>query len=71
MQNMEQSSCTEDRIQHALERCLCDLGQDTPDKCLWNGRSQHHNFSDFFPPDFHEKTGPHLTAEICMVQMIC
>ncbi|KAK2833858.1 hypothetical protein Q5P01_017747 [Channa striata] len=33
---MEQSSCTEDRIQHVLERCLCDLGQDTPDKQLWN-----------------------------------
>ncbi|XP_069380771.1 phosphoinositide 3-kinase regulatory subunit 5-like [Paralichthys olivaceus] len=33
---MEQSSCTEDRIQHVLERCLCDLGLDTPDKQLWN-----------------------------------
>ncbi|KAI3360150.1 hypothetical protein L3Q82_014469 [Scortum barcoo] len=36
MQKMEQSSCTEDRIQHVLERCLCDLGLDTPDKQLWN-----------------------------------
>lgn len=35
-QKMEQSSCTEDRIQHVLERCLCDLGLDTPDKQLWN-----------------------------------
>ncbi|XP_029014362.1 phosphoinositide 3-kinase regulatory subunit 5-like isoform X5 [Betta splendens] len=33
---MEQSSCTEDRIQHLLERCLCDLGLNTPDKALWN-----------------------------------
>lgn len=33
---MEQSSCTEDRIKHVLERCLCDLGLDTPDKQLWN-----------------------------------
>ncbi|XP_040012019.1 phosphoinositide 3-kinase regulatory subunit 5-like isoform X2 [Xiphias gladius] len=33
---MEQSSCTEDRIQHILERCLCDLGLETPDKQLWN-----------------------------------
>uniref|UniRef100_A0A3P8TCG3 Phosphoinositide 3-kinase regulatory subunit 5 n=1 Tax=Amphiprion percula TaxID=161767 RepID=A0A3P8TCG3_AMPPE len=33
---MEQSSCTEDRIQHVLERCLCDLGLNTPDKQLWN-----------------------------------
>ncbi|CAB1433430.1 unnamed protein product [Pleuronectes platessa] len=33
---MEQRSCTEDRIQHLLERCLCDLGVDTPDKQLWN-----------------------------------
>ncbi|KAG8006442.1 Phosphoinositide 3-kinase regulatory subunit 5 [Nibea albiflora] len=33
---MEQSSCTEDRIQHVLERCLCDLGVNTPDKQLWN-----------------------------------
>uniref|UniRef100_A0AAQ6A0F5 Phosphoinositide 3-kinase regulatory subunit 5 n=1 Tax=Amphiprion ocellaris TaxID=80972 RepID=A0AAQ6A0F5_AMPOC len=33
---MEQSSCTEDRIQHVLERCLCDLGLYTPDKQLWN-----------------------------------
>ncbi|XP_037544784.1 phosphoinositide 3-kinase regulatory subunit 5-like [Nematolebias whitei] len=33
---MEQSSCTEDRIQHVLERCLCHLGVDTPDKHLWN-----------------------------------
>lgn len=32
----EQSSCTEDRIEHVLERCLCDLGLDTPDKQLWN-----------------------------------
>uniref|UniRef100_A0A8C9XQ04 Phosphoinositide 3-kinase regulatory subunit 5 n=1 Tax=Sander lucioperca TaxID=283035 RepID=A0A8C9XQ04_SANLU len=29
-------SCTEDRIQHVLERCLCGLGLDTPDKQLWN-----------------------------------
>eukprot|EP00064_Thunnus_orientalis_P003446 superscaffoldBa00000280_g3455 len=36
MQKMEQTSCTEDRIQHVLERCLCDLGLDTPDKQLWN-----------------------------------
>ncbi|XP_070778965.1 phosphoinositide 3-kinase regulatory subunit 5-like [Enoplosus armatus] len=36
MQKMEQSSCTEDRIQHVLERCLCDLGLNTPDKQLWN-----------------------------------
>ncbi|XP_008283822.1 phosphoinositide 3-kinase regulatory subunit 5-like [Stegastes partitus] len=36
IQTMEQSSCTEDRIQHVLERCLCDLGLDTPDKQLWN-----------------------------------
>uniref|UniRef100_A0A665UPL3 Phosphoinositide 3-kinase regulatory subunit 5 n=1 Tax=Echeneis naucrates TaxID=173247 RepID=A0A665UPL3_ECHNA len=33
---MEPSSCTEDRIQHVLERCLCDLGLNTPDKQLWN-----------------------------------
>ncbi|XP_026181826.1 phosphoinositide 3-kinase regulatory subunit 5-like isoform X2 [Mastacembelus armatus] len=33
---MEQSSCTEDRIQHVLERCLCDLGLNAPDKQLWN-----------------------------------
>nr|XP_054606724.1 phosphoinositide 3-kinase regulatory subunit 5 [Nothobranchius furzeri] len=33
---MEQSSCTEDRIQHVLERCLSQLGLDTPDKQLWN-----------------------------------
>ncbi|XP_069005546.1 phosphoinositide 3-kinase regulatory subunit 5-like [Embiotoca jacksoni] len=36
MQMVEQSSCTEDRIQHVLERCLCDLGLNTPDKQLWN-----------------------------------
>ncbi|XP_027141221.1 phosphoinositide 3-kinase regulatory subunit 5 isoform X2 [Larimichthys crocea] len=36
MLTMEQSSCTEDRIQHVLERCLCDLGLNTPDKQLWN-----------------------------------
>ncbi|KAM9345906.1 phosphoinositide 3-kinase regulatory subunit 5-like [Symphorus nematophorus] len=36
MQKMEHSSCTEDRIQHVLERCLCNLGLDTPDKQLWN-----------------------------------
>ncbi|XP_070703680.1 phosphoinositide 3-kinase regulatory subunit 5-like isoform X2 [Pempheris klunzingeri] len=35
-QKMEQSSCTEDRIQHVLERCLCDLGLNNPDKQLWN-----------------------------------
>uniref|UniRef100_UPI0037E8953A phosphoinositide 3-kinase regulatory subunit 5-like isoform X1 n=2 Tax=Semicossyphus pulcher TaxID=241346 RepID=UPI0037E8953A len=33
---MEQSVCTEDRIQHILERCLSDLGRDAPDKQLWN-----------------------------------
>ncbi|XP_058509638.1 phosphoinositide 3-kinase regulatory subunit 5-like [Solea solea] len=33
---MEPSSCTEDRIQHVLERCLCDLGLNNPDKQLWN-----------------------------------
>ncbi|XP_077475237.1 phosphoinositide 3-kinase regulatory subunit 5-like isoform X2 [Stigmatopora argus] len=33
---MEQNSCTEDRIQHVLERCLCDLEFNTPDKQLWN-----------------------------------
>ncbi|XP_056143958.1 phosphoinositide 3-kinase regulatory subunit 5-like [Lampris incognitus] len=33
---MEQSSsCTEDRIHHALERCLCGLGLDYPDKEVW------------------------------------
>ncbi|XP_029364880.1 phosphoinositide 3-kinase regulatory subunit 5-like isoform X2 [Echeneis naucrates] len=36
MTRMEPSSCTEDRIQHVLERCLCDLGLNTPDKQLWN-----------------------------------
>ncbi|KAF1379130.1 hypothetical protein PFLUV_G00172880 [Perca fluviatilis] len=36
MTKMEQSSCTEDRIQHVLERCLCGLGLDIPDKQLWN-----------------------------------
>ncbi|XP_055008366.1 phosphoinositide 3-kinase regulatory subunit 5-like isoform X2 [Boleophthalmus pectinirostris] len=36
MEQAEQSSCTEDRIEHVLERCLCDLGLDTPDKQLWN-----------------------------------
>ncbi|XP_031726853.1 phosphoinositide 3-kinase regulatory subunit 5-like isoform X1 [Anarrhichthys ocellatus] len=36
MPKMEQSSCTEDRIQHVLERCLSGLGLDTPDKQLWN-----------------------------------
>uniref|UniRef100_A0A3B5PW61 Phosphoinositide 3-kinase regulatory subunit 5 n=1 Tax=Xiphophorus maculatus TaxID=8083 RepID=A0A3B5PW61_XIPMA len=36
LQTMEQSSCTEDRIQHSLERCLCHLGVDSPDKKLWN-----------------------------------
>ncbi|XP_034750933.1 phosphoinositide 3-kinase regulatory subunit 5-like isoform X2 [Etheostoma cragini] len=36
MTKMEQSSCTEDRIQHVLERCLCGLGLNTPDKQLWN-----------------------------------
>ncbi|CAN9505794.1 unnamed protein product [Ophioblennius macclurei] len=35
-QTMAQSSCTEDRIQHVLERCLCDLGLNTLDKQLWN-----------------------------------
>ncbi|XP_077415822.1 phosphoinositide 3-kinase regulatory subunit 5-like isoform X2 [Vanacampus margaritifer] len=33
---MEQNSCTEDRLQHVLERCLCDLEFNTPDKQLWN-----------------------------------
>ncbi|XP_054891443.1 phosphoinositide 3-kinase regulatory subunit 5-like isoform X2 [Poeciliopsis prolifica] len=33
---MEQSSCTEDRIQHSLERCLCHLGVNSPDKKLWD-----------------------------------
>ncbi|CAL1588501.1 unnamed protein product [Knipowitschia caucasica] len=32
----EQSSCTEDRIEHAVERCLCDLGLDGPDKQQWS-----------------------------------
>uniref|UniRef100_A0A7N6A8R5 Phosphoinositide 3-kinase regulatory subunit 5 n=1 Tax=Anabas testudineus TaxID=64144 RepID=A0A7N6A8R5_ANATE len=54
---MEQSSCTEDRIQHVLERCLCNLGLDSPDKELWNAglcinrwcleelvKRDHHNF---------------------------
>lgn len=36
---MEPSSCTEDRIQHVLERCLCDLGVDAPDKQLWNSEN--------------------------------
>ncbi|XP_076006263.1 phosphoinositide 3-kinase regulatory subunit 5-like isoform X2 [Genypterus blacodes] len=36
MQKTEQSTCTEDRIQHALEQCLCNLGLDSPDKKLWN-----------------------------------
>ncbi|PWA15474.1 hypothetical protein CCH79_00014733 [Gambusia affinis] len=36
---MEQSSCTEDRIQHSLERCLCHLGVNSPDKKLWDGIS--------------------------------
>lgn len=36
MPRMEQSSCTEDRIQHVLERCLSGLGLNTPDKQLWN-----------------------------------
>ncbi|KAM6966004.1 phosphoinositide 3-kinase regulatory subunit 5-like [Tautogolabrus adspersus] len=35
-QEMEQSGCTEDRIEHVLERCLSHLGLDTPDKQLWN-----------------------------------
>ncbi|KAK5856770.1 hypothetical protein PBY51_008341 [Eleginops maclovinus] len=33
---MDSSSCTEDRIEHVLERCLCGLGIDTLDKQLWN-----------------------------------
>uniref|UniRef100_A0A667X246 Phosphoinositide 3-kinase regulatory subunit 5 n=1 Tax=Myripristis murdjan TaxID=586833 RepID=A0A667X246_9TELE len=33
---MEQSSCTEDRITHTLERCLSDLGLNSPDKQLWS-----------------------------------
>ncbi|XP_074553265.1 phosphoinositide 3-kinase regulatory subunit 5-like isoform X2 [Halichoeres trimaculatus] len=33
---MEQSVCTEDRIEHILGRCLSDLGVETPDKQLWN-----------------------------------
>ncbi|XP_040046771.2 phosphoinositide 3-kinase regulatory subunit 5 isoform X2 [Gasterosteus aculeatus] len=36
MQVTEPSSCTEDRIQHVLERCLSGLGLDTPNKQLWN-----------------------------------
>ncbi|XP_036004292.1 phosphoinositide 3-kinase regulatory subunit 5 [Fundulus heteroclitus] len=36
LKRMEQSSCTEDRIQHSLERCLCHLGINSPDKQLWN-----------------------------------
>ncbi|XP_068575242.1 phosphoinositide 3-kinase regulatory subunit 5-like [Cebidichthys violaceus] len=36
MPKMEQSSCTEDRIQHVLERSLSGLGLNTPDKQLWN-----------------------------------
>lgn len=40
---MEQNSCTEDRLQHVLERCLCDLEFNTPDKQLWNGRNQQQN----------------------------
>ncbi|XP_072299576.1 phosphoinositide 3-kinase regulatory subunit 5-like [Eucyclogobius newberryi] len=36
LEQTEPSSCTEDRIEHVLERCLCDLGLDTPDKQLWN-----------------------------------
>ncbi|XP_034567365.1 phosphoinositide 3-kinase regulatory subunit 5-like isoform X2 [Notolabrus celidotus] len=35
-QEMEQSVCTEDRIEHILGRCLSDLGVKTPDKQLWN-----------------------------------
>ncbi|CAJ1075736.1 phosphoinositide 3-kinase regulatory subunit 5-like isoform X1 [Xyrichtys novacula] len=35
-QDMEQSVCTEDRIEHILERCLSDLGLNTPDKQIWN-----------------------------------
>uniref|UniRef100_A0AAX7UH96 Phosphoinositide 3-kinase regulatory subunit 5 n=1 Tax=Astatotilapia calliptera TaxID=8154 RepID=A0AAX7UH96_ASTCA len=35
MQTLDQSSCTEDRIQHVLERCLSHLGVDTPDTQLW------------------------------------
>ena len=42
MEKTEQSSCTEDRIQHVLERCLCNLGLDTPDKQLWNGKTHTH-----------------------------
>ncbi|KAM9745867.1 phosphoinositide 3-kinase regulatory subunit 5-like isoform 1-T3 [Menidia menidia] len=33
---MEQSSCTEDRITHLLERCLCHLAPDSPGRQLWN-----------------------------------
>jgi len=39
MPKVEQSSCTEDRIQHVLERCLSGLGLDAPDKQLWNGET--------------------------------
>lgn len=42
MPKIEQSSCTEDRIQHVLERCLCDLGVDTPDKQMWNSEDRRH-----------------------------
>lgn len=37
MQGIEQWS-TEDRIRDALERCLSDLGQDNPNKHLWDGK---------------------------------
>ncbi|XP_030591363.1 phosphoinositide 3-kinase regulatory subunit 5-like isoform X2 [Archocentrus centrarchus] len=35
IETLDQSSCTEDRIHHVLERCLSDLGIDTPDTQLW------------------------------------
>ncbi|XP_020561133.1 phosphoinositide 3-kinase regulatory subunit 5 [Oryzias latipes] len=34
-QAMEQSSCTEDRIQHLLERCLYHLNLNSPDRHIW------------------------------------
>lgn len=37
IQRIEQWS-TEDRIQDALDRCLCDLGRDNPNKHLWDGK---------------------------------
>ncbi|CAL8286325.1 unnamed protein product [Boreogadus saida] len=33
---MELSSCTEDRIHHALQRCLAGLHRDAPNQDFWN-----------------------------------